>query len=30
LKDVYVSRENDILLKQAKKVEKEWLRDHEK
>ena len=30
LKDVYKSREQDILLKQAKKKELEWLRAKEK
>jgi len=30
LKDVYNSREKDILLKQAKKKEMDWLKDHER
>ena len=30
LKDVYISREKDILLKQEKKREDAWFKDHEK
>ena len=30
LKDVYNAREQDILLKQAKKKEMEWFKDHER
>ena len=30
LKDVYISREKDILLRQEKKREDQWLKDYEK